>query len=265
MSRKSKNFLLVAVPMVMMTSAVSAFLITRVSSESPSPNTHVLAQRPTNRGPRNLFLRPEALSVARRLGKRFNPSSRAVVTTIGHLIMAEGQHPFTLIRRQTDTGEQVELLQNNRGLTWSDRDGVRAASGTATTDERLLVERLTLDSADQFVLAQLRGCSYFTVARNVRPTEASDGYTGPLWNLVRVDEPQVEENLLPLSRWRIYYINVQTGLPDAIEYQWNDKQIRVDFVEWIERQGEKTPSLIRWSSDGQTIMTFRVSDISLGQ
>ena len=52
------------------------------------------------------------------------------------------------------------------------------------------------DPPDQFVLAQLRGSSYYTVARNVRPAGATDGYAGPLWNVVRIDEGNDQEERL---------------------------------------------------------------------
>jgi hypothetical protein len=150
-------------------------------------------------------------------------------------------------------------------MAWSDRDGTTASSGIATDPERLLVERLTLDSPDQFVLAQLRGASYFIVARNLRPTDANDGYTGALWNVVRVDEPHTEASLRPRSTWRLYYLNVQTGLPERIEYQLSGEEIKVEFVAWADAQGEKTPALIRWSRGGQTIMEYQVTNVSHNQ
>jgi hypothetical protein len=183
----------------------------------------------------------------------------------GQLNTADGQQSITFTRRQTDRGETAELNLSNRALTWSAEEGAKATANAPTETERLLLERLILDSPDNFVLAQLRGASYFTVARNVRPTDATDGYDGPLWNLVRVDEPQVDENRRALSTWRIYYINVQTGLPDRVEYQLNGKEIRAEFLEWSEQQGEKTASHIRWTSDGQTIMEYRATSVSLNQ
>jgi hypothetical protein len=131
--------------------------------------------------------------------------------------------------------------------------------------ERLLVERLTLDSPDQFVLAQLRGASYFTIARNVRPADAVDGYAGPLWNLVRVDERQADENLQPQSAWRIYYLNAVTELPERVEYQLNGQEIKVEFLEWTDQQGEKTPSHVKWTSDGQPLMEYRATRVVLQQ
>ena len=145
-------------------------------------------------------------------------------------------------------------LQLQLGGIGKDRDVASPAT------ERL--ERLLLDSPDNFVLAQLRGASYFTVARNVRPADAIDGYNGPLWNLVRVDEPQVDENRRALSTWRIYYINVQTGLPDRVEYQLNGKEIRAEFLDWTDQQGDKTPSYVRWTSDGQIVMEYRATTVS---
>ena len=263
MSRRSKTFLLGVVCLAVAAGATSAFLSTRASTESPASN-HLAAQRP-NKGLRNLHLRPEALSVGRRLGNRFKPLSRSVSTTIGTLMIDGNQQPVTMLRRQTETGEAVELLFGSRGLTWSERDGTKADSGVPTDAERLLAERLILDSPDQFVLAQLRGASYFTVARNVRAADVGDDYRGSLWNLVRVDEPQQDETLRPQSTWRICYINVETGLPDRVEYQLNGQEIQAEMIEWSDQNGEKTPVHIRWSSGGRLIMEYRVMSVSHNQ
>lgn len=112
------------------------------------------------------------------------------------------------------------------------------------------------------MLAQLRGASYFTIARNVRPAGAQDGYAGPLWNLVRVDEPQQDESLRPRSTWRIYYLNAETELPERVEYQLHGQQIGAEFLEWTEQQGEKTPSYVRWTSNGQPLMEYRTATVS---
>jgi len=266
MLRTSKSAVLGGVCLVVVICVTSAVvLITRASSSSSSqPPPNVPSPR-NNKGARNLSLQPEASRVARQLGKRFGPASRSTSVLSGHLTIAETKRPLIITRRQTDVGETIELRSANNNMNWSIEDGVKATAGTLTNAERLLFERLIFDSPDNFVLAQLRGASYFTVARNVRPTDASDGYDGSLWNLVRVDEPQVDENRRALSTWRIYYINVQTGLPDRIEYQFNDKEIKVEFLHWTEQQGEKTPSHIRWSSDGQTIMEYSATSVSHNQ
>ena len=265
MSRRSKTVLIVAVLLGVAASATGAFLITRAAPDSPAAKPQVAKPRGDSRGPRNLHLRSEAFNVSRQLGNRFKPSSRAVSTLVGSLTMGEGQQPVRIVRRQTETGETVELLIGESGFRWSEREGIGAGSGVPTDTERLLAERLILDSPDQFVLAQLRGASYFTVARNVRPAAAGDDYSGPLWNLVRVDEPQQNESLRPQSTWRIYYINVQTGLPDRVEYQLNGQDILAEMVEWTEQNGEKTPSHMRWSSEGKTIMEYRAMSISHNQ
>ena len=265
MSRKSRTLLLSAALVSVVTGAASAFLIISASTKPLVPITQSSAQQRTTRGLRNLSLRPEALSVARRLGNRFRPSSRATSIAVGSLTIAGNQQRVTFIRRQTEGGETVELLLGSRGLTWSDREGIRALSSLPTDTERLLAERLIFDSPDQFVLAQLRGASYFTVARNVRPTEAGDDYAGPVWNLVRVDEPQQNENLRSLSTWRIYYINAQTGLPDRVEYQLNGQEIKAEFVEWTDQNAEKTPSHVRWSTNDQTIMEYWATNVSHNQ
>ena len=180
--------------------------------------------------------------------------------------MDGNQQPVVLVRRQTDSGETVEIHLGNRHLKWNEREPVSSASGEPSDAERLLAERLILDSPDQFVLAQLRGAGYFTVAHNARPTDAGDNYDGPLWNIVRVDEPQQQdESMRPLSPWRLYYINVKTGLPDRIEYQLNGLDIRTEFLDWTDQKGEKTPARITWSSGGQVIMEYTARNISHNQ
>jgi hypothetical protein len=211
-----------------------------------------------------LFLQPEALRVARRLGKRFGPSSRTASVVTGTLTVAGTAQPVSITRQQTPTGETVEVVLRDRRLSWNEREGTKSSAALSDV-EGLLVERLTLDSPDQFVLAQLRGASYFTVARYVRPADAQDGYAGPLWNLVRVDERQQDESLRPQSTWRLYYLNAETGLPDRVEYQLNGQEIRVEFLEWSEQQGEKTPSLVRWTSNGQPLMEYRAATVVLQQ
>ena len=266
MLRVPKSFVVGGVCLVFVACVTGAVvLVSRAASDSLSQSSPSVPSPRNNKGPRNLSLQPEASRVARQLGKRFGPSSRATSVLSGHLTDAEGQRPLIISRRQTDAGETVELRSANSSMTWSAEDGVKTTASALTDSERLLLERLLFDSPDNFVLAQLRGASYFTVARNVRPTEANDGYDGPLWNLVRVDEPRADENRRALSTWRIFYINVLTGLPDRVEYQLNGKEIRAEFLEWTEQQGEKSASHIRWSSDGQPLMEYRATSISHNQ
>jgi hypothetical protein len=266
MSRRCSNLLvstcLALVACVAATAGV--FLMSRAAPGSASAQT-TAQSRTTSRNLRNLFLQPEALHVARALGKRFGHSTRANTGVVGTLTISGNEQPVSITRRQTESGEQVDILAGSRNLTWTDQDGTKAGSGVPGDSERLLVERLTLDSPDQFVLAQLRGASYFTIARNVRPADAGDDYRGPLWTLVRVSEPPADDTLRPLSAWRIYYLNVQTGLPDRIEYQLNGQDIRVDFAAWTEQNGEKTPARITWSSGGQPVMECKVVSVSFNQ
>ena len=259
---RTRNTLTFAVAASIALAATSVLLISRAATKS-SVDARRAQLPPRQSKVRNLSLHPEALSVSRRLGDRFKSVSRAVSTVAGTLTIDGNQMPLVLVRSQTDTGENVDIQAGNRGLKWNERAPLSATSERPSPAERVLAERLILDSPDQFVLAQLRGAAYFTVARNVRPTDAGEGYNGPLWNMVRVDEPvPQDESMRALSAWRIYYINVETGLPDRIEYQLNGQGIRTDFLEWIDQNGEKTPGHITWSSGGQVIMDYTVRNIS---
>lgn len=241
----------------------TSVIILSSASPGPEPTTAPTPATQTRRatGTRNLSLQPEAFKLSRRLGARFSPKGRGSTITAGTLFVGTDQQPATIIRRQTDAGESVDIILGNRKLTWNDSEGVKGLPSSPTAADRLLAEQLILDSPDQFVFAQLRGASYFTVARNVRPADATDGYTGPLWTLVRVDEPKQSENAQPLSTWRIYYINAETGLPDRIEYQLNGNDIRTDFAEWTEQDGENTPSRVTWSIAGRVVMEYRTTQV----
>jgi hypothetical protein len=172
------------------------------------------------------------------------------------------QQVLSITRRQVGDGESVELLSAGRVLTWSASEGAKVALSAPTADERLLVERLIYDSPDYFVLAQLRGASYFRVAQNVRPPEAPDNYTGPLWTVVRVDEPQIEESVRPRSSWRLYYINSNTGLIDRIVSRLGDETVEAEIISWTEHDGEKIPSQVTWSIAGRAVMNYQVTSVN---
>lgn len=212
--------------------------------------------------PRNLSLQPEAFKMGRRLGTRFARANRAVSVIQGTLTMGTERRTVSMVRRQTERGEGVEIALGAGPplLTWSEAEGARSSGGVPTEVDRNLIERLALDSADQFVLAQLRGASYQTVARNVRPAEASgsDSYNGPIWDIVRVGEPEQDAQRRPRSIWRLYYINGTTGLIDKTVSDIDGQRIETNFVTWMTQAGETVPSRITWKYSGQILMEFRL-------
>lgn len=153
----------------------------RPRSSEKALNEAAAIQSQSARRHRNLSLQPEAFKLSRRLGQRFANSSRRVSVLAGTLTMRTEQQAISMVRRQTERGERVEIAVGGRPglLTWSEAEGARSSGGVPTEAERNLIESLALDTADQFVLAQLRGASYYTVASNVRPRDAGDNYTGP--------------------------------------------------------------------------------------
>jgi hypothetical protein len=258
MSRNRKTLILGGASLIAVVCLTSAILISRASTR-PS-----LIAKPRSQAvprTRNLRLQPEAVRVNRRLGNRFTASSRAESILTGTLTFAANKRPLSIIRRQIESGEFVEVVLADRRLTWSNTDGIRATQGTATEAERLLVERLIFDSPDQFVLAQLRGASYHTVTRNLRPTDAGENYSGPLWGVVRISEPQENDEIAPESRWRLYYINEATELIDRVVSEVDGQQIEAG-IQWTENNGEQIPSNIKWTRFGEGLMEFEITAFS---
>lgn len=134
------------------------------------------------RNKRPLALQPEALKLSRRIGgERFESSVASSVIMQGVLKTDGDSQNVTLVRRQDEDGERVEVaLNGNRpSLAWAKDSGPQGLGQSLTQTERILLEQLTYDSVDHFILAQLRGASYSIVIRNLRPDDAGDDYAGP--------------------------------------------------------------------------------------
>ena len=265
MSRKWKTLILTGASVIVATCTTAAILTAGASPESPIKTNQIQTQARTERTPRNLSLQPEAWKLSRRLGARFSAKGRGTTIVTGTLIVADNrQQQVTVTRRQNDGGESVDVALGDRTLTWTNGDGVRGVVSSPTTSERTSVEQLILDSPDQFILAQLRGAAYYTVARNVRAdVGGSDNYNGPLWDLIRVEEPGTDERARPLSSSRLYYINVRTGLIDKIVSEFEGSKIETNLLEWVDQAGEKVPSRIIWKRDEATVQEFRLTNVAI--
>jgi hypothetical protein len=279
MSKKQKRIFWLAVLVILATSAVlgSRALRTPVNSAAKEPDASAASEtnsksQPmampagTRPAPRNLSMQPEALKISRKLGQRFLSSRREVSVMMGTLTIGTERQHIQVYRRQNDHGERVQIVIGNGSvaLSWSETEGSRASNRAASESERVLIERLALDSVDQFVLAQLRGASYYTVARNVMPAEAggADDYRGPVWDIVRVDDPETDAQKQPFSKWRLYYLNTQTGLIDKVISEVHGERIETNFADWTDEGGEKFPTRITWTRLGQPIMEFKLNNFA---
>ena len=263
MSRILRNLALCGASLAVIACVTTAVLVTRASIDPPVPATQDGALIRSKKTASKLLRQPEAARLSQRLGKRFGPGQAATVMT-GKLIIEGKERPIVMTRRQAEHGENVELQLAGVGavLNWRAERGARASSN-ATDKEALLLERLSYDSPDYFVLAQLRGASYYTVARLVRPDNAPDNYDGPLWTVVRIEEPPSDEpNTQQVSRWRLFYLNSITGLIDKIVSEEQGQPIEANFSDWTEQSGEKFPATITWTNQGQTVMTLNLTNLS---
>jgi len=207
---------------------------------------------------RNLSLQPEAAKLSKRLGQRFIGSESDVSVLLGEVTTGETRIPLRIMRKQDERGESVEISANGRALRWSALHG--ATGDTVVTElDRSLVERLVFDSADAFVLAQLRGASYQVVGKNVRADlGGADNYNGPLWTVVRVSYEGADSEAKPESVARMFYINSRTGLLDKVISDLRGEGVEAVMDGWMTDGGETFPSLIRWSVSGRQVMEFKV-------
>jgi hypothetical protein len=263
---KPRRFTLAVLLLAVIGAVVCVFVVaaTRARGKREVSATSMAQTRATQKL-RNVSLQPEARKLGLLLGSRFLPASRSTVTTIGTLTIGTNSERITIARRQTANGEAVEILSGSRALSWNDVDGRSATVGVPTPDEDVLLERLVFDGPEQFVLAQLRGASYYTIARNVRPEDAGSDYNGPLWTIVRVNESQQNEKLRPVSVWRLYYINTGTGLIDRVVTEINRQTVEATILSWNMQNGQRIPGHITWSVGGRVVMDYYVTNLSYSE
>lgn len=216
-----------------------------------------------------LSLQPEADKFRRRVGQRFTEPGREHASLVGTLTIGAQQFQVRIDRSQEDDGEQVQVSLSGGGgsLTWNGKDGARSAGRDAAGAERSLIEKIALDSPDQFILAQLRGASYFLAARQAIPPGAvpGDDYDGPVWDVVRVAEPSFSPRPnQPVSLGRLYHINCVTGLIDKVVSQEQGEIIEAYLTNWADAGGELTPTRVKWMRDGQILMELIVTSASNG-
>lgn len=267
MPARAKTFLC-ALLIGLVACGATALLVAGVrrTTDKPSLIAQTTTSARTTRRRRNLSLQPEALRLARQVGARFLAEKNATSALVGTLTIGSERRTMQVTRKLLEDGESVEIqVEGSPALSWDAKQGALAADQQASGSERQLIERLVFDSPDQFVLMQLRGASYYTVARAVRPVDAPEGYDGPLWTIVRVDDPERDEAKKVASRWRLYYINTTTGLIDRIESEVQGQRIVAEFSSWTEQNGEKVPAQIVWTRDGQTLMRYNLTNFSQSQ
>lgn len=219
-------------------------------------------QRPSKLGAR-LSRQPDADRFRRSLGLRFLTVGREKTTLEGTLTIGGSVSTVRIIRTQQDDGERVEIALGSgpANLTWSPSAGARVNGGSAAANEQKLIERLALDSPDEFVLAQLRGAGYHTVARNVVPggIKDLDNYSGPIWDVVNVREPDSLSGNRALSASRLYYFNLATGLIEKIVSKEAGEPIVAIFSGWSDQNGERLPTRIQWRLNDQPLMELNIN------
>lgn len=252
--------------------AVRAF--NRVASETilpeavviPSTNTAPMLQgslQPRVRYKTYLARNVEIDAFRRLLGSRFLVSGKDASILTGTLT-ADGQSFSVRIERmQTDQDEQVAIALNGGqgALGWSGKEGARLTGGSLNSSQRKLIERIALDSPDQFILAQLRGVTYKTLARHVVPPGASsiEDYVGPSWTAIHVGEIGEPGEIKAISPYRVYYFNSTTGLLDKVASKEGDEYVMADLSNWTEQDGEKIPTKIVWTINKQLVMELNIN------
>lgn len=270
MSNKKRRVLLLVLIVLAISVCTLGYGVVRKRKPAPFPKRPTASafkaqaqdkNKSTASPQRNLSLQPQAFTLSRHLGARFSSRKQGTSAMSGVLTIGSEQKSFQINRKQTNDGEQIEITFSGESklLTWDATTGAKASGTRADDADRILIERLLLDTPDQFILAQLRGASYYTIMRSGRMPDSKDNET--LYDIVRVNDPEKDESKRPQSRWRLYYLNTNTGLIDRIESQAQGLRV-IAQISWTEVNGEKVPARITWTRGGTTLMQYTLSAFS---
>jgi hypothetical protein len=215
-----------------------------------------------------LSFQPEADNFRRRLGTRFLVPGQELAVLGGTLTIGSQAHSVLVTRRQDDDTERIAIATDGAAasLTWDGISGAIYNGAAASGNERQICERVALDSPDQFILAQLRGASYQTIARGAMPPESAgqDSYTGPVWDVVRLAEPRNGSANPPESSARTFHINTNSGLIDRVFSQEQGQIVVAEISGWIKRGTEVEPTHTVWKQSGQAVMELTITSSSHG-
>jgi hypothetical protein len=213
-----------------------------------------------------LALQPQADRMRLQLGKRFRVPGKEIAILTGTLNINSQNRAIRITRTQAEDGERVTVALDGGAATysWSQEEGTKLAGNSLSGEAKAFLERIILDSPDQFILSQLRGASYQTIASQVVPEEAvkQEIYEGPAWNVVRLEEPVRPGFSKPESLWRMYYINSETGLLDRVISSEQGETILAELSNWGQQDGEIVPGRIKWSRNNQVIMEIIFSGLT---
>ena len=217
---------------------------------------------------RRLSLQKDADRQRRRLGKRFSMAGREQSVEDGILTVDGQSRGIRIIRRRDSDTERVAVAfeNNNNALSWNSVTGALSAGRKANDHDQKILDRLVMDSPDQFILAQLRGANYYTIGRGVRPEEAGgdDNYKGPLWDIVKVTEPTDDNSPSDATHWRLFYINSSTGMIEKIVSREDGDTITALISGWTDQNGEKLPTHITWKRNDQIVMDLNLHAVNHG-
>ena len=230
------------------------------------------AIQPTSRPPSllhsRLSLQPEANKMRRRVGQRFIAGGPRVSVLTGTLVRGSDTRAIVIRREQRDDGEHltITLAGGLPNIQWDQTEGPSAPGRAIDEDTRFVIDRLALDSPDQFIFAQLRGASYYVIARDVMPEEAQadENYNGPVWDVVRVGEPDSATYVNAHSPWHVFYVNSATGLIDRVISADQGTPVTAELTAWSSVGGEIIPTHITWSRNHQVVMELNVGNGQFG-
>jgi hypothetical protein len=215
-------------------------------------------------------LRSQLQAVLGALGDRLEKPGKERLTLTGTITKAGRQQaiPVLLVWEFPGRLRLEEQVDGQRNVTVFNGNNARKNGNSLSRRDEDLIETLTHDSVEHFLISQLDGAATRFLGSRFRLDDGTaTNYEGPFYDLYETSE------LIKVGReirrqTKVYYFNSDTHLLERVKYQVRRDdlatEVEVRLNNWHEVQGQKLPGEIVRLENNMLVLTFTITSTSIG-
>lgn len=215
-------------------------------------------------------LRPQLQAALGALGDRLEKPGKERLTLTGTIIKSGRQQaiPVLLVWEFPGRLRLEEQVDGQRNVTVYNGNSARRNGNALSRREEDLIETLTYDSVEHFLISQLDGAAIRFLGSRFRLDDGTaTNYEGPFYDLYETSE------LIKVGReirrqTKVYYFNSNTNLLERVKYQVRRDGlatlVEVRLNNWREVQGQKLPGEIVRLENDTPVLRFTITSTGIG-
>jgi hypothetical protein len=213
-------------------------------------------------------LRPQLHAVLSALGDRLEKPGKERLTLNGTITKAESQQaiPVKVVREFPGKLRLEEQINGQTRVTVFNSNGAQRSGDALNRRDEDLIEMLTHDSAEHFLIVQLGGAATRFLGPRFRLDDGTaTDYEGPFYDLYETSE-MIKVGSEVRRQTKVYYFNSDTHLLERVRYRLADSltEVEVRLNNWREVQGQKLPGEIVRLENDAPVLTFTITSTGIG-